>query len=180
MNFANLGEVLQLSSEELLQHSDEVSMACCKYLSSYYPDARVRRAFLKRIGVEFVDDTSFANVGFAVIPNSPSQVHVRIGKNVSIAPNVTCICDSCANNGDKINEFAYVRERLTKEEDIVIGDESWIGASVTILPGVTISPYSVVGAGAVVNRDTEKYGIYAGVPAKKIGDVRCRDNDCAE
>jgi len=50
-----------------------------------------------------------------------------------------------------------------------IGNDVWIGDEVTILGGVTIADGSVIGAGAVVTKDTEPYGIYVGVPAKKIG-----------
>lgn len=167
-----LGEVISRTAEQLLEKVEEVSLPCCKYLASYYPDARVRRAYLRRIGVVFADDSSYANIGFTVIPNSPSDVHVRVGKNVSIAPNVTCVCDSCANNGVEINKFAYVRRRVAKRADIVIDDEAWIGAGVCILPGVTIGRCAIVGAGCVVTGDVEPYAIYAGVPGRKVGDVR--------
>ena len=50
-----------------------------------------------------------------------------------------------------------------------IGNDVWIGDEVTILGGVTIADGSVIGAGAVVTKDTDPYGIYVGVPAKKIG-----------
>jgi len=43
-----------------------------------------------------------------------------------------------------------------------------IGAGAIILPGVTIKEGTQVGAGAVVNRSTERYSIAAGVPARKI------------
>lgn len=51
----------------------------------------------------------------------------------------------------------------------MIGNDVWIGDEVTILGGVSIANGSVIGAGALVTRDTEPYGIYVGVPAKKIG-----------
>ena len=102
----------------------------------------------------------------------PADVHVYIGSNVSIAPNVTCVCDSCANNGQEINAYAYVADRLTKKADIHIEDEVWIGAHATILPGVTVGRCAVIGAGCVLTKDAEPYGIYAGVPGRKIGDVR--------
>lgn len=50
-----------------------------------------------------------------------------------------------------------------------IGNDVWIGDEVTILGGVSIADGSVIGAGAVVTKNTEPYGIYVGVPAKKIG-----------
>lgn len=172
-----LGEVLAVAPGRLLEKADEISLPNCKYLASYYPDARVRRAFLQRIGVIFSDDSSYANLGFTVVPNSPSDVHVRIGKNVSIAPNVICVCDSCANNGVAINGFAYVAQRVTKKADIIIDDEAWIGAGACILPGVTIGRCAIVGAGCVLTGDVEPYAIYAGVPGRKVGDVRKWEDD---
>ncbi|WP_205857759.1 acyltransferase [Phytoactinopolyspora endophytica] len=51
---------------------------------------------------------------------------------------------------------------------ITIGDDVWIGANATVTPGVTLARGSIVAAGAVVTRDTETYGIYAGVPARLL------------
>lgn len=122
-----LGEVLALSRDELLMRMADVPLWCCKLLGSQYPDARVRRAALRRLGVVFADDSSFVNAGFSLTPNTPSDVHVRIGRNVSVGPNVTCVCSSCANNGVEINSYPYVAERLTKRADVTICDEAWIG-----------------------------------------------------
>ena len=41
-----------------------------------------------------------------------------------------------------------------------------------ILPGVRIGKCSIIGAGSVVIGDVEPYGVYAGVPARKIRDIR--------
>ena len=63
----------------------------------------------------------------------------------------------------------YMFEQAETREGIVIEDDVWIGTRVTVLDGVKISHGCVIGAGAVVNKNTEPYGIYAGVPAKKVG-----------
>ena len=52
-----------------------------------------------------------------------------------------------------------------KKAPVVIGDNVWIGANVTILPGVTIGDYVVVAAGAVVTKDVPSGVLVAGVPA---------------
>jgi maltose O-acetyltransferase len=51
---------------------------------------------------------------------------------------------------------------------IVVGDGTWIGANVTILPGVRIGRACVIGAGAVVISDCAPNTIYAGVPARPM------------
>ncbi|MDE6369921.1 MAG: sugar O-acetyltransferase [Duncaniella sp.] len=54
---------------------------------------------------------------------------------------------------------------------VKIGNSVWVGADVTILPGVIIGDGAIIAAGAVVSKDVEPYTIVGGVPARKIKDV---------
>lgn len=49
-----------------------------------------------------------------------------------------------------------------------IGSDAWLGANVTVLPGVTIGEGAVVAAGAVVTKDVPDRAVVGGVPAKVI------------
>ena len=60
------------------------------------------------------------------------------------------------------------RRSYITAEPITIETNVWIGATATILPGVTIGANSVVAAGAVVTRDVPPATLVAGVPAKVI------------
>ena len=44
-----------------------------------------------------------------------------------------------------------------------------IGANATIICGVKLGEYCLIGAGAVVNRDVQPYALMVGVPARQIG-----------
>ena len=47
-----------------------------------------------------------------------------------------------------------------------------VGMNASLLPGVTLGPNSIVGAGAVVSADVPEYAIVAGVPARFLRDRR--------
>ncbi len=52
---------------------------------------------------------------------------------------------------------------------VVIGNDVWVGAGVTVLRGVSVGDGAVLAAGAVVTRDVAPYSIVGGVPAREIG-----------
>lgn len=54
---------------------------------------------------------------------------------------------------------------------ITIGNYVWIGANATVLAGVTVEDWAVVGAGAVVTKDVPLRTAVAGVPARVIKTV---------
>jgi len=53
---------------------------------------------------------------------------------------------------------------------IVIGEDVWLGTNVVVLKGVTIAQGSVIAAGAVVTKSIGPFEIWAGIPARKIGE----------
>ena len=56
------------------------------------------------------------------------------------------------------------------DQDVIIERDVWIGANVTILKGVTIAEGCVIGSGTILTKSTEPYGVYAGVPGKRIAE----------
>lgn len=63
----------------------------------------------------------------------------------------------------------WISERKKDVFDCHIGNDVWIGDNAIILGGISVADGSVIGAGTIVTKNTEPYGIYVGVPAKKIG-----------
>ena len=59
---------------------------------------------------------------------------------------------------------------------MIIEEDVWFGANVTILKGVTIGRSSIIAAGAVVTKDVPPYSIVGGVPAKVIK-MKWSEND---
>ncbi|ELT5784431.1 hypothetical protein R6191_001668 [Campylobacter upsaliensis] len=62
----------------------------------------------------------------------------------------------------------YKEKLIKKNTKIIVEDDVWIGANVTIMPGVRLRRGCIIGAGAVLTKDTDEFGVYAGIPAIKI------------
>lgn len=93
-----------------------------------------------------------------------------IGKKVIFGPRPTIITGD--HRVDVIGKFIMDvsdNEKLPNNDlPVVIEDDVWCGANVTILKGVTIGHGSVVAAGAMVTKSFPPYSIIGGVPAKLI------------
>ncbi len=89
---------------------------------------------------------------------------IKIGDNVLIGPNV--VIRAADHNFDNID--IPINMQGHRSGRIIIEDNVWIGANVTIIRDVTIGTGSVIGAGAVVTKDVPPYSIAAGVPARVI------------
>ena len=65
------------------------------------------------------------------------------------------------------NHDPYEREVLICKP-ILIKYGAWIGAGATILPGVTVGKYAIVGSDSVVTKDIPDYAVAVGNPAKVV------------
>jgi len=61
-----------------------------------------------------------------------------------------------------------IKHQGTSEQGIVVEDDVWIGARVTVLDGVHIGRGAVIAAGAVVTHDVPPYAVVGGVPARVL------------
>lgn len=111
---------------------------------------------------------------------------VRIGAHSSLNAGAVTIGRVTIGNGVRIAGYAvlvgedHVFEQLDvpialqglTSDGVVIDDDVWIGANVTVVDGVRIGAHSVVAAGAVVTRDVPDWSVVAGVPARILRDRR--------
>lgn len=142
--------------------------ALCKRLlktvSRSIPGWRLRVTLLKLAGYK-IGTSTYIGEDFLVVDEPRDRSMVIIGDRVAIAPRVTIVASSYAN-------FSRLRDLVgEKHLPVIIESDSWIGTGAIILPGVTIAPYTVVAAGAVVTKSFPSRSIIGGVPAKIISTV---------
>jgi acetyltransferase-like isoleucine patch superfamily enzyme len=89
---------------------------------------------------------------------------VKLGKNIQIA--AYSYLNGGTHNFDRLD--IPVKEQERSGKGIIVEDNVWLAANVKVLDGVVIGRDSIVGAGAMVNKDIPPFSIAGGVPAKII------------
>lgn len=166
--------------QELINERIVCKDLCFAYNSLRPSDTEARTALLKKLlgktGKSFlieqpfycdygynieIGENFYANVNCTILDGAK----VRFGDNVFIAPGCgfyTAGHPLDAEQRNKGLEYAY---------PITIGNNVWIGAQCSILPGVTIGDNSVIGAGSVVTKDIPANVVAVGNPCRVIKQI---------
>ena len=128
--------------------------------------------------------------GTRIGPFVEIQSDVRVGANCKISSH-SFLC-----SGVSIEDFVFIGHGVmfindaypsaVNADGTIQSDNDWvclptrirrnasIGSNATILCGISIGEYALIGAGSVVTQDVPDHAIVAGVPAKILGDTRAR------
>lgn len=129
---------------------------------TYKSSSRTR--FLKKNNVFAMigDNTTFHPRSVPLYPEL-----IKLHDNVRIAANVLFLTHDIIYR--LINEVEHSVKHRERVGCIEIMNNVFIGANSIVLYNVRINENVIVAAGSVVVKDLEKNGVYAGVPAKRIG-----------
>ena len=162
--------------------ADEAMKITMELNSSYHDKAQINELMSKLIGKP-LDPT------FALFP----PFYTDCGKNITIGKNV--FINSCCHFQDQggivigdgalighnvilatlNHDFLPEKRATTHPAPIKIGKNVWIGAGVTVVPGVTIGDNSIIAAGAVVTKDVPEMAVVGGVPARVIKQINNKE-----
>ncbi|MBU88456.1 MAG: N-acetyltransferase [Chloroflexi bacterium] len=107
--------------------------------------------------------------------------HVKIQNNVSLYEGVELedyvFCGpSMVFTNIKIPRSEFPQRGSNFYQKTLVKKSASIGANATILCGVTIGKYAVIGSGTVVTKDVPEYALIVGNPGKVVGEVDKRGN----
>lgn len=126
--------------------------------------------FREGIHIDNLDQISIGEhcyIGPYVQFHNENCSRVIISDNVMIAPNVHFYCVS-----HEVGNCSSRRTVGIKFADIIVEEGCWIGADAVILQGVTIARGCIIGAGAVVTKSTDENGLYCGIPACRVKELK--------
>jgi acetyltransferase-like isoleucine patch superfamily enzyme len=122
-------------------------------ITRYSPSLKLKNWIYRNVlGMKVGENTAFA---LMVMVDVFFPEYIHIGNNTIIGYNTTILA----------HEYLIKEYRLG---EVRIGSHVMVGANTTILPGVTIGDYAIIGAGSVVHKDVAPYSFVAGNPLQVI------------
>jgi maltose O-acetyltransferase len=147
----------------------------------YNIGVKLRRSILKKLFKELGYGSTISTNVKLIFPQG-----IKLGSHVGIARD----CDLDGRGGIEIGDYTMlgfesiiltcthksnrkeipIREQGMFVAPVMIGKDVWVGARVSILPGVTIGDGAIIGINAVVTKDVPLQKIVGGIPARIIKD----------
>lgn len=122
-----------------------------------------------------IGDRFFANFNFTV----QDDAEVTIGNDCNFGPGVTIVTPlhpMIADERRLMLDGNGEKKRFCWAKPVHVGNDCWLGANVTVCPGVTIGDGCVIGAGSVVTKDIPANSFAAGVPCRVIRAITDADS----
>lgn len=111
----------------------------------------------KGVGITIGDNSAIGAQSFL-----GGQGGIIIGNNVIMGPQVKIFSE----NHSYLDKDTLIRKQPETRNEVIIKDNCWIGAGVTILAGVIIGEGCIVAAGAVITKSIPDNSLVAGIPGK--------------
>lgn len=148
-----------------------IAVAFAKKVNVIGYDLNAEKIKLYKNGVDPTNEVGNEGIKNTTVEFTADETKIREAKFIIVAVPTPVNTDHTPDLTPVIGASEIVGRNLTRGAIVVyesIGDDCWIGRRAIIMPGVEIAKGCIIGAGAVVTKNTQPYGIYGGVPAKRM------------
>jgi UDP-2-acetamido-3-amino-2,3-dideoxy-glucuronate N-acetyltransferase len=116
------------------------------------------------------------NIGQNVVisPGVSLGNNVKVQNNVSVYTGVTCEDDVFLGPSCVFTNVLNPRSFISRKDEFsptLVKRGASIGANATVLCGITIGEYAMIGAGTVVTKDVQPFALIVGNPGRQVGRV---------
>ena len=139
-------------------YKDMNDLRACKMAEAKKQGYRMANYISSRAAV-FPDLSHLENC--FILENVTVQPFVKIGNNVTIWSGTHI------GHHSSVGDNTFISSQIVVSGGVTVGKNCFMGVNATVFEHLTISDYTLVAAGALVNKNTEPYGVYVGMPAKK-------------
>lgn len=173
-------ELSEIKDIELMGDNVRNQLKSCGENVKIYPMAKIAFPHVVELGNNCkIRDFAFifAGEGVKIGEYTDVQPHTVIwgggktilGNRVSTGPGTVFLSQTYSHAaGLKMVDGMSEGQTAIVGGELVVEDDVYIGARCVIFP-VTIGEGAIIGAGSLVNKDCEPWGIYVGNPARKVG-----------
>lgn len=149
---------------------------CRKYIDKQFIIAIGNNEIRRRIADEYKD----LNYYTAIHPSAIIAKDVTIGDGTAVMAGAVinassvigrhCIVNSgsVVEHDNRLADFVHLSPNATLCGTVTVGENTHVGAGVTVKNNTNITADCVIGIGAAVVKDITESGIYCGVPAKRV------------
>ncbi|NLU30581.1 MAG: acyltransferase [Bacteroidales bacterium] len=127
------------------------------------------KCYMKQGELWMEDDNNELIIGSRTTIQENTQLAAIEGCKIIIGDDCMFSSDIVVRTGDSHSIVDAEGKRINKSEDVHIGDHCWLGHRAMIMKGAVIQQNSIIGAGAIVNKQFEQENsVIAGIPARVI------------
>lgn len=167
---------------------------CTKYNQTFEDETQIRQEILDGIfpklgegcffqGPIYIHYGIHTTIGRRLFANFNLTIQddcqVTIGDDCNFGPNVTIVTPLHPLLPEERREITLpdgTKKHMCWAKPVHIGSNCWLGANVTVCPGVTVGDNCVIGAGSVVTRDIPAGHLAAGVPCRILREITQADS----
>jgi galactoside O-acetyltransferase len=160
IGYKSVGEDVMVSEQAIIRYPEETTIGSHVAIDPFV-----------FISVK-MDIGSYVHISTHCKVTGNKESYMKMNDYTGLSAGVTVICSSEDYKGPLTNPMIPMKYRKIERGSVILEKYSVIGADSTIMPNVTIGEGTAIGAKTLITKNLDPWGIYIGIPARRIGERR--------